>query len=92
LVHIREKLRIPSLVFVVTMALSIIHHWFTSNNTLVGYLEHFFTLFTIFSISWLIMRFASLGKDFILRRYDIEEKDNLKARSIYTQFKIISAS
>ncbi len=39
----------------------------------------------IFSVSWLIIALTAVGEDAILSRYDIDGKDNLRARKIYTQ-------
>ncbi len=50
---------------------------------------HLLKLFIIFFITWVIIRLIKLGRDIVLLRYDISEKDNLKARRVYTQFKII---
>lgn len=87
--RIREKFKAPSFFFLITVALNIIVFSFAPENTLTGYIKHALVLLVIFSVTWLIVRFISLGKDMVLRRYNVQEKDNLKARSVYTQFKII---
>jgi small-conductance mechanosensitive channel len=43
----------------------------------------------IFATTWLIIRIIKLGKELLLRPYDFDEKDNLQARKITTQFRII---
>ncbi len=43
----------------------------------------------VFSVAWLLIRLTSVLEDLILSRYDISDKDNLRARKIYTQFRII---
>jgi small-conductance mechanosensitive channel len=50
---------------------------------------HLLKLLIIFFITWLIIGLVKFGQDIALIRYDIGEKDNLKARKIYTQFKIM---
>ncbi|MGQ1787260.1 MULTISPECIES: mechanosensitive ion channel family protein [unclassified Saccharicrinis] len=87
--HVREKFKTPSFIFLITVALNIIVFSFTSENTLTGYVKHALNLMVIFSVAWLVVRLISLGKDMVLRRYDVEEKNNLKARKVYTQFKVI---
>jgi small-conductance mechanosensitive channel len=87
--HIQEKFRIPSLVFLLTIALNVIVFSLAPQNTLTEYIKHALKLVVIFSVSWLIIRLISLGKEIVLKRYDIQEKDNLKARRVYTQFKVI---
>jgi small-conductance mechanosensitive channel len=71
------------------IALNIIVYAFVPDNALTVYFKYAIKLFIIFSGTWLIIRLIGLGKDLILKRYDVTEKDNLKARSVYTQFKII---
>ena len=46
-------------------------------------------IWIIASLAWLITRMLSIIKDFILKRYRIEEKDNLQARRMYTQLGVI---
>ncbi len=43
----------------------------------------------VFSIAWLLVRLTSVLEDLILSKYDISDKDNLRARKIYTQFRIV---
>jgi len=47
------------------------------------------TLFIIFSITWLILVALKFAKKLIIKNYDVETSDNLKARKIYTQFNIL---
>jgi len=87
--NIRDKFRIPSLIFILTISFQIILFLFAPENYAIGTLEHTLKLILIFDISWLLIRFVSLGKELVLRGFDIYQKDNLKARRVYTQFKII---
>lgn len=87
--NIRSKLRFPSFIFLMVIVLNIIASVFLPNNALASYINHGLNIFLIFTIAWMFIRFASLGKDMVLERYNINDKDNLKARRIYTQFKII---
>ncbi len=38
---------------------------------------------------WLLIRGIGLGRDLVLRRYDLEAADNLEARRIFTQIRVI---
>jgi small-conductance mechanosensitive channel len=51
-------------------------------------IKHWLSLGIIGSIGWLLVRGTNILQDFILDRFKIDEKDNLKARRIYTQFQI----
>jgi len=87
--NIREKLKTPSLIFLLSIALNIIVFSLGPDIIFIEHLKHILNLIIIFSLAWLIIRTISLGKDIILRRYNVQEKDNLEARRVYTQFKII---
>jgi small-conductance mechanosensitive channel len=43
----------------------------------------------VFAIAWLLIRLTAVLEDFVLSEYNITGKDNLRARKIYTQFRII---
>jgi small-conductance mechanosensitive channel len=43
----------------------------------------------VFSTAWLLIRLTSVLEDLILSKYDISDQDNLRARKIYTQFRIV---
>ena len=52
-------------------------------------LRHFLLVWIIAVVAWFAMRFIGLIKALVLRRYKIENRDNLQARRIYTQFGVI---
>ncbi len=43
----------------------------------------------ILLVGWLSIRLVQIGRDLLLSRYDINVKDNLKARAIHTQMKML---
>ena len=52
-------------------------------------LQHAIVLWIIAGLSWLAVRIVYIIRDIILGRYDIDEKDNLRARRLYTQIRVI---
>ncbi len=50
---------------------------------------HIISLALIGLISWLLIRTAYLLEDCVLSRFRIDEKDNLQARKIYTQLRVV---
>jgi len=50
---------------------------------------HIISLALIGLISWLLIRTAYLLEDCVLSRFRIDEKDNLQARKIYTQLRVL---
>jgi small-conductance mechanosensitive channel len=81
--------RIPSLVFVFTLALSLIIASFIPEEVNTEIIRHILKILIIFSITWLLISLLSLGRAIILRGYDLDQKDNLKARKVYTQLRLI---
>lgn len=59
-----------------------------SSNLQAGF-SHFLGLALIATVSWLLVRIIHLVRDLILSRHDIGVKDNLQARQIYTQIRVI---
>jgi small-conductance mechanosensitive channel len=84
-----QKFKNPSLGLILSIALSVILLALAPENKIVDMSMHLLKLLIIFFISWVIIRLIKLGRDTVLLRHDIFEKDNLKARRVYTQFKII---
>jgi small-conductance mechanosensitive channel len=51
--------------------------------------EHILALLLIASFAWLVIRMANVLEDYMLTRFDVAVKDNLKARKIHTQFRVL---
>jgi small-conductance mechanosensitive channel len=47
------------------------------------------TLFSIASAGWLLIRIVHTARESLLSGYDIDTRDNLQARRVYTQIKVI---
>ena len=58
-------------------------------DTAVAVIRHGLLVWIIAVFAWFATRFIGLIKGLVLRRYKIEERDNLQARRIYTQFGVI---
>ena len=52
-------------------------------------ISHLMALVLIGVLAWLMIRFLSVLRELVLSRYQIEAKDNLKARQVYTQIHVI---
>ena len=52
-------------------------------------LNKLLSILLIAVIAWIAIRTTGVIKQIILSRYDIDQKDNLEARKVYTQFRII---
>ncbi|GET22415.1 mechanosensitive ion channel family protein [Prolixibacter denitrificans] len=51
-------------------------------------LQHLYTLLTIFLVTWLIINAIRSIRSILLRRYNLDTKDNLKARKMHTQLRV----
>ena len=51
--------------------------------------EHALALVLIALVAWLLIRMTYVLEDYVLSRFDVDVKDNLKARKIHTQFRVM---
>jgi len=51
--------------------------------------EHVIALLLIALVAWLLIRMAYVLEDYVTSRFDVGVQDNLKARKIHTQFKVL---
>ena len=52
-------------------------------------INHIIGILLITSISWLLIKMVYVLEDYITGRYVVDTKDNLKARKIHTQFRVL---
>ncbi|MHC4727138.1 MAG: mechanosensitive ion channel family protein [Planctomycetota bacterium] len=53
------------------------------------FITHVISLLLIGLVSWLLIRSIYVLESYILRRFDVDVKDNLRARKIHTQFRVL---
>lgn len=51
--------------------------------------EHVLALILIAMAAWLMIRMTYVLQDYVIARFDVGVKDNLKARKIHTQFRVL---
>jgi small-conductance mechanosensitive channel len=86
---IRQRAKNPSLGLFLTLAVYIILFAFAPDNELVDIVKHLLKLLVILFVTWFLIGGIKLGRDLVLMQYDIGKKDNLKARRVYTQLRIM---
>jgi small-conductance mechanosensitive channel len=84
-----QKFRNPLLILLLLLDFIIVEGLLTSGQEMSQFTGKFITIALIFMITWLLIRSINLAREVIMRRYDIAEKDNLKARKVYTQFRML---
>jgi len=57
-------------------------------NTAAG-INHFIKVAFIFVITWIIIKAVSFARVMVMKQYNLQEEDNLKARRVYTQFRVL---
>ena len=61
----------------------------TLSGIIVERINHIIGLLLISSICWLLIKFVYVLEDYITDRFIVDTKDNLKARKIHTQFRVL---
>jgi len=51
--------------------------------------NHILSLFLIGVVSWLLIKIVYVFEDYLVSRFEIDVKDNLRARKIHTQLKVL---
>ncbi|MCC5813977.1 MAG: mechanosensitive ion channel [Leptospira sp.] len=54
-----------------------------------AFLNHFKQILVIIGITWFWIRSVSVGRDYLLSKYDITKEDNLQARKVVTQIRVM---
>jgi len=79
--HIRGPLRLGLPLLVVAAAMPFVQ----LPERFAGLLRNIISILTIVTVSWIVVRCASVLEDYLYERYSIDSRDNLKARKIRTQ-------
>lgn len=53
------------------------------------FLRHIFSLALIALVSWLLIKSTNILDDYVLERFDVDQKDNLMARKVHTQLSVV---
>ena len=84
-----KKAVIPLTIFIMLIALRVNLPLILKDTDLFSSAGQFISVLLIFCGAWIVINAIKISRFFILKKYDLSEKDNLQARKIYTQFRII---
>ena len=87
--QIRENLKIPLLYLVLNIALLIPFYYLKETNEILSFFNHFLRITIIFLISWFIIRLLHLIRLYLDDTHKIDASNNLRARKIHTQYRIL---
>ena len=82
--HCYRPLQWTVVVFVIRLALPTVFP-----DGIPSSLNHILSLFLIGVVSWLLIKVVYVFEDFLASRFEIDVKDNLRARKIHTQLRVL---
>lgn len=83
------KAATPILLLLIFLLAKLNIHHFIESERLLSVSNHMLTTLTIITGSWLLINAIRITRKIILLRYDLSQKNNLVARKMHTQLKII---
>jgi len=60
-----------------------------SGQEYIGQTRHVLSLLFIVVLSWLLIKIVCVASDYILARFSVDERDNLRARKVHTQLNVV---
>ena len=84
-----EKFKAPALFVVLFISLFIVEPFLKFDVPLQNFFHHSITILMIVTVAWVLIKGVGLIPSIVMKRYDLTSKDNLQARQVFTQFKII---
>ncbi len=85
----RQTLHFPMLFLALVVALSLPQVFFPLPGDFEPLINHVLKVLFILTSTWTLIEASGLLKFVVLKNYDLSQKDNLSARKVYTQFRII---
>lgn len=86
---ITRHLREPARWIMILLGIRLVLPLFNISAAFQEFLKHIFSLAVITLVSWLLIKSTYILDDYIISRFDVDQKDNLKARKIHTQLNVI---
>jgi small-conductance mechanosensitive channel len=86
---LRLNLRLPVILLISILSIWLPFLFVEMPEVIAKTANKILSILLIIVIAWVLIRLVKLIKHLVLRQYDIEQKDNLTARRVYTQFRII---
>jgi len=84
--HLKDPVRLFFIIIAIRTAISLLRT--PISPEIYAFLQSFLYFITLFAIGWSIVKLISVFEDFLIQKYRMDEKDNLFARKIHTQFMV----
>jgi small-conductance mechanosensitive channel len=82
-------LRAPFRMLIPALCLEVVFPFLHFSDQMTLWIRHFLMIWIIIAIAWSLTRMVIVIKSLVLSRYEIDVKDNLKARQVRTQIGVI---
>lgn len=84
-----KELKNPLFFFILILSITGSTPYLTFDQSFVDIIQHVVTLLVIIAVAWLAINAVDVIRVIILRNYDVNVKDNLEARKVVTQYKVL---
>ncbi len=89
LLEIALRFRASGTMFIFLLILFLLSPLLVFPEEIYPVLKHIWVVLLILDIAWLLIRLIRTSRMLLLGKFDIKAKNNLKARKVYTQFRIL---
>jgi len=79
----------PARVLLPLLAVQLVLRWIAMPEAVRGGIRHALAIGLIVGVAWLLIGATFAAERLILRRHDVAVRDNLRARQVHTQFRVI---
>jgi small-conductance mechanosensitive channel len=86
---LRKKIRLPGVLLLVFLSFVITASFFDQEISPLEPFGNLMSVMVIIFVSWILIQAVYLIKHFVLGKFDMTDADNLRARKIYTQFRVL---
>jgi small-conductance mechanosensitive channel len=86
---LRRKIRLPVVLLLVFLSFVIPASFFDQEISPLEPFGNLMSVMVIIFVSWILIQAVYLIKHFVLGKFDMTDADNLRARKIYTQFRVL---
>lgn len=89
--NIAARIKIPLIILLLTIGIQawLINREIITDEYYVDLLQQVRSLLLIFSLTWFMVIAIRIAKNQVLRKFDVSEENNLRARKFVTQFNIL---
>ncbi|MFH1312477.1 MAG: mechanosensitive ion channel domain-containing protein [Candidatus Eisenbacteria bacterium] len=84
-----ELLRGPVLALIPAVFVGVVIRFISLPDGLIGLIKHILSLWIIGALAWLIVKLLHIVRRLIMSHYEVDVRDNLRARQIQTQLQVL---